>query len=153
MIDIDSFKPFNDNYGHLAGDRCLEQVAAAIRKALKRPGDYVARFGGEEFAVVLPDTSEDGAAEVLESVRRHVADLQIRHEFSQAEDHVTVSIGYTEADSLPRTNANQLLAAADEALFEAKDAGRNRVCRYGSRANARSAQKKTVREHDASRTE
>lgn len=142
MIDIDSFKPFNDNYGHLAGDRCLERVADAIRSALKRPADYVARFGGEEFAVVLPATDKEGAADVLESVRRHVANLNITHEYSEAEPYVTVSIGYATASALPRATGNQLLAAADEALFAAKDQGRNRVRMYARGARLTNKQKK-----------
>ena len=93
IIDVDSFKAYNDNYGHGAGDECLRRVADALAGALLRPADLVARYGGEEFAVLMPNTDREGAVEVAERMREAVEGLRLAHEYSDAECTVTVSVG------------------------------------------------------------
>jgi diguanylate cyclase (GGDEF)-like protein len=129
MLDIDYFKSYNDNFGHQAGDRCLIQVAGAITGALCRPGDLAARYGGEEFAVVLPETGEEGAAHMAESIRRRVEALNIAHPASAVAERVTVSLGVATARPTAHDIPNRIIAEADTALYEAKNAGRNRVAR------------------------
>lgn len=127
MIDIDFFKLYNDCLGHLMGDMSLKKVAAAISETLIRPGDFMARYGGEEFVVILPDTDMATACRIGEQVRRTVAELKIEHKASRIDDILTISIGI--AGTLPcgKVESRSLLSAADEALYEAKRRGRNRV--------------------------
>jgi len=127
MLDVDHFKKYNDRYGHPAGDECLRQVAHALASHLRRPGDLVARYGGEEFVAVLPGSDAQVAAAVAERVRQAVAQLQMRHEASPTGSVVTLSVGVASvtADFLLKSSA--LLSAADDALYQAKHAGRNRV--------------------------
>jgi diguanylate cyclase (GGDEF)-like protein len=127
MADIDFFKGYNDTYGHLAGDRCLAAVAGGLRAAVRRPGDSAARYGGEEFAVILPDTDEAGAAAVAELVRAQVAARKLEHAGSPEHRVVTLSLGVAALVPGPATEPADLLAAADHALYAAKQAGRNRV--------------------------
>jgi diguanylate cyclase (GGDEF)-like protein len=127
MIDVDHFKLYNDEHGHPEGDRCLQQVAQAIQSAARRPRDFVARYGGEEMAIVLPDTDAAGAAVVAEAARAAVANLQIRHS-SKSTRPVSISAGvavFTCATQVP--TVQDLLRAADAALYRAKKAGRNTV--------------------------
>lgn len=132
MIDIDHFKAFNDHYGHPAGDACLVQVARALTTHLRVPGDLVARFGGEEFVAVLSDTTLAAALAAAERVRDGVVQLAVPHAASPTSPHVTVSIGVAclTANHTGATSA-QLVGYADEALYQAKAAGRNTVCRAG----------------------
>ena len=127
MADIDFFKSFNDTYGHLEGDECLKQVALALNNALKRPVDLLARYGGEEFIAVLPNTDLKGAAALAEEMRSAVEALRIPHKGSSTADHVTVSLGVGAA--VPRRDSKpaELISAVDEALYDAKKSGRNRV--------------------------
>jgi two-component system, cell cycle response regulator len=127
MLDIDHFKSINDTYGHLAGDKALRALAALIRGEV-RPTDLVARYGGEEFVLVLPETAGPGAMTLAERLRAHVAG----HALAVTADHtisMTVSIGVA---SYPdgANSVQKLLSAADQALYAAKSAGRNRVCRW-----------------------
>ncbi|MDP8984960.1 MAG: diguanylate cyclase [Pseudomonadota bacterium] len=127
MIDLDNFKQFNDLYGHLAGDRCLRSVADALGRQVKRPEDLVARFGGEEFTLLLPHTSAEGALRVVERIRNAVFELGLDH-IGNSWDRVTVSIGYTALT--PVTGGfgpSRLIQLADAALYQAKSRGRNRV--------------------------
>jgi diguanylate cyclase (GGDEF)-like protein len=127
MIDIDWFKDFNDSYGHQRGDDCLRQVAAALADGLSRSGDAISRYGGEEFAVILPATDLEGAVRVAEQLRRRVQALGIPNQASQYSGVVTVSCGVAAIEPNLATDAQVLVAAADRALYEAKKAGRNRV--------------------------
>jgi diguanylate cyclase (GGDEF)-like protein len=127
MIDIDCFKAYNDTYGHLSGDDCLKSVASALIRTVKRPTDLVARFGGEEFIVVLPDTGGEGAAILAETLCEALTSLAIPHETSPVKDVVTVSIGVATAVPGVYPTAYALISAADRALYSAKQEGRNRV--------------------------
>jgi diguanylate cyclase len=126
MIDIDYFKKYNDRYGHQAGDECLKVVAGALRLCLKRPADAAFRYGGEEFAVILPDTPMDGALKIAHNIRAAVRGLDVSHAVSEF-GRVTLSIGV--AAQIPVTNGadESLLRSADEALYAAKQGGRDRV--------------------------
>lgn len=125
MIDIDFFKKYNDRYGHLQGDECLKAVATAIRSSILRPRDMVARFGGEEFVVLLPDTDTAGAEYIAGRIIAGIGKQGIPHSDSSVSDTVTVSIGI--AASIPEKNdsSNKLLDMADKALYRAKLEGRN----------------------------
>jgi len=131
MTDIDHFKGFNDRYGHPAGDLCLRRIADVLDAELKRPGDMVARYGGEEFVVLLPETDLPGALTVAERLRKRVAALAIRHENSPIARHVTISVGVTSAAPDDAGDKQALVSAADEALYAAKQQGRNRVVAFG----------------------
>jgi diguanylate cyclase (GGDEF)-like protein len=127
LCDIDFFKLYNDTYGHLAGDRCLQQVATAISAVVKRPADLVARYGGEEFAVILPNTPANGGIYVAEAIRAAISQLEIAHEKSLVQHYITLSLGVTSLIPSHDTNPTQLITAADSALYRAKEEGRDRV--------------------------
>ena len=126
LIDVDHFKAYNDDCGHLGGDAVLAALGLCLRDALKRPSDFAARYGGEEFVVLLPDTDARGALKVAEMIRMNVTNLGQPH-CATTEGHVTVSVGF--AAMVPRSGqpASELVTAADEALYRAKDSGRNRA--------------------------
>ena len=126
MIDVDDFKPYNDAHGHQIGDACLRSVALAIRSALSRAGDVAARYGGDEFAVILPGADRIGAAQVAEHIRRRVADLHIANPFSAISQSLTLSIGGCAAQGFDRS-AERLVALSDAELYRAKRGGRNRT--------------------------
>jgi diguanylate cyclase (GGDEF)-like protein len=126
MIDIDHFKQFNDLYGHLAGDDCLRSVATSLARVLQRPEDLVARFGGEEFALLLPHTSHNGTRAIAEVLRNAVLDLEITHRGSPW-NRVTVSIGFATVTPAPGELPAGLVHRADAALYRAKHLGRNRA--------------------------
>ncbi|TAN85791.1 MAG: sensor domain-containing diguanylate cyclase [Phormidium sp. SL48-SHIP] len=132
LLDIDWFKQYNDTYGHLAGDQCLQQVAQSLKKSMQRSTDLVARYGGEEFAIILPDTTETGAQFLAEQVRSQIAHMPIldigSHGNSSISHQVTVSIGVASHVPFPEASPKLLIAAADSALYRAKEQGRNRVC-------------------------
>lgn len=127
MGDIDFFKRYNDALGHQAGDACLIRVAATMQGALKRPLDLLARFGGEEFAVVLPDTEKKGAMKVARDIQSRLLSLGLPHPDSAASPLVTMSLGVASAAPSPGMPAEELIAAADKALYQAKAGGRNRI--------------------------
>jgi diguanylate cyclase (GGDEF)-like protein len=127
LLDIDFFKQFNDIYGHPAGDACLQQIAAALGKICNRAGESVARYGGEEIAIILPGTSQESAVMHAETVREHIQQLAIPHTGSAAGSTVTASIGVACIKPTADGQGPALLAAADTALYRAKETGRNRV--------------------------
>lgn len=127
LMDIDFFKRYNDTYGHQEGDDCLKAVAKTIELALHRPGDLAARYGGEEFVVLLPMTSINSATDLAERIRRSVEDLSIPHSASDAAPYVTVSFGVANIVPCQAGNPEMLLNMADQGLYAAKAAGRNRV--------------------------
>ena len=127
MCDVDAFKAYNDHYGHQAGDESLKQVAAALQSCCRRPADMVARYGGEEFAIILPDTELAGAARIAEAARSAVARLNIAHAHSPAASYVSISGGVAVLFGKGDLTPQQLIAAADQSLFEAKHSGRNRM--------------------------
>jgi diguanylate cyclase (GGDEF)-like protein len=127
LADIDCFKDYNDRYGHQAGDECLRAVAVSLSQCARRPLDFVARYGGEEFAVVLYEASREYVAEVLTRIQRSIAELNIPHEASSVASRLTLSIGAALIlPSASRTHEG-LIQLADEALYGAKEQGRNRV--------------------------
>jgi len=126
MIDIDAFKPYNDNYGHPAGDICLQQISAVIRGCCSRGTDLAARYGGEEFIVLLANTTTEGALTLAEKTRTSIEELRLAHEYSPTAPYITVSIGV--AAGVPADEPEmRLIHEADKALYMAKSAGRNRT--------------------------
>jgi diguanylate cyclase (GGDEF)-like protein len=127
LIDIDYFKAYNDRYGHQAGDQALRCVAQALGNFVRQPPDILARYGGEEFAVILYDTDIRKVRDVAEQMRRAVADLNIEHRGSSACARVTISLGVAAVEPAANRSARGVLQLADQALYEAKIRGRNRV--------------------------
>jgi diguanylate cyclase (GGDEF)-like protein len=130
MIDIDWFKPFNDTYGHLAGDECLRRVAAALEATVRRPTDLVTRYGGEEFCVLLPMTEQEGAIFTGKRMMRAISSLDIPHKGSPL-GSVTVSMGISSCLPDHFRGFDDLLHSADTALYNAKIAGKNRIAWSG----------------------
>ena len=126
MADIDYFKSYNDTYGHMEGDVCLRRIAEAMQTVLKRPADCIARYGGEEFVIMLPDTSLQGAEKIAEALRSAVEELRIANSASRCCDVVTASFGVA-VESPVQGSCDRLLREADDALYRAKQRGRNRV--------------------------
>ncbi|WP_082930800.1 GGDEF domain-containing response regulator [Shewanella woodyi] len=133
MIDIDFFKSYNDDYGHLSGDNALRLVASHIKKQLKRPHDVIARYGGEEFAIILPNTNAESARNLLSNICRSVENLQVEHDSSSISHYLTISVGG--ASTIPSRDADHesFLKVVDEHLYQAKAQGRNKVCWKESR--------------------
>jgi diguanylate cyclase (GGDEF)-like protein len=130
LLDVDYFKKYNDNYGHVEGDYCLQRVARTLVEELNRPGDLVARYGGEEFVVLLPNTTLVEASLVAERLREAVEDMQIPHAFSATSHYVTISLGV--ASLIPDENVtlNLFVDSADKAMYQAKTTGRNRIVAF-----------------------
>jgi len=125
IVDIDNFKAYNDSYGHIAGDICLQQVANGLLSALHRPIDLVCRYGGEEFTAILPDTDLSGAEKVANRMREKIKDLKIVHSTSTTGGYVTISAGISTMLPEYGQSATTLLDAADKALYRAKAEGRD----------------------------
>lgn len=126
-MDIDFFKPYNDNYGHSAGDDCLRLVGASLTDGGHRPSDLMARYGGEEFVCVLPGANMAGAERICEGIRRGIEALNIPHAHSAVTDHVTLSLGCVTMIPTLDTSPLDLIKAADKNLYRAKEGGRNRL--------------------------
>ena len=127
MIDIDFFKGYNDQYGHQQGDLCLQQVAAALQSKIKRNHDLLARYGGEEFVCLLSDTDAEQALQVAQRLRRSVERLELEHGSSSIAKIVTISVGCATAIPSPNKERADLILCSDQALYDAKRAGRNQV--------------------------
>jgi diguanylate cyclase (GGDEF)-like protein len=131
LIDVDHFKAYNDHYGHGAGDDCLLRVARELEWSLLRSTDAIGRYGGEEFVAILPDSDATAGLQVAERLRRRVAGLAIPHARSGTARQVTISIGCASCTPAPADQVVSLLEQADQALYQAKARGRNRVCLFG----------------------
>ena len=127
LCDVDFFKRYNDHYGHVAGDKCLQIIGATMLATFMRAGDLPARYGGEEFAVILPDTPPDKAEQLAEKLRQKIIAQAIPHAFSDALEVVSFSIGVVGAQATRERNAEWYIGAADRALYRSKENGRNRV--------------------------
>ncbi|WP_044874457.1 diguanylate cyclase [Pseudomonas sp. LFM046] len=127
LIDIDHFKAYNDHYGHPQGDVCLQRVATAIETAARRPGELVARYGGEEFVTILPHCDAHDAKKFAERLCEVVRSLQLAHRTSETAELVTISVGVASLVPSVESTTLQLIALADQALYQAKAAGRNRA--------------------------
>lgn len=132
MSDVDSFKPFNDYFGHLRGDDCLQAIAEAIREVYSHPKHLVARYGGEEFAIVLPDTPIEEAFTLAETARSAVEGLAIEHPKSICSSFVTMSSGIAALPSEDASGPKTLISRADRALYRAKGSGKNRTVVFGA---------------------
>jgi two-component system cell cycle response regulator len=121
LLDIDHFKPYNDNYGHPQGDECLRQVAQVLQACAKRPGDLVARYGGEEFLLILPNTDQTGAMTVAQQIQSSITELGIPHSYSPVGNTVTVSLGIAVVDPVTHdATCDSAISLADQSLYEAK---------------------------------
>jgi diguanylate cyclase (GGDEF)-like protein/PAS domain S-box-containing protein len=127
MIDVDHFKKFNDHYGHVAGDECLIQIASVLKTIVGRSTDLVARFGGEEFVVILPETDVQGAKLLAEKILFEVENLKIFHAKSETSAYVTISLGVISVKTINIVSPNQIIELADKALYRAKNSGRNQI--------------------------
>jgi diguanylate cyclase (GGDEF)-like protein len=127
MLDIDFFKQYNDEYGHVTGDNCLRLISTVLQENVKRPGDMAARYGGEEFCIIMPETDQKGAYNLAEQIKQEVESLNIPHAKSKIVSHVTVSMGT--ATTIPglHVTTTMLINAADKALYTAKRDGRNTI--------------------------
>ncbi len=131
LLDIDQFKLYNDHYGHLKGDHCLQQVARCIAGCAKRPGDLAARFGGEELVLVLGDCAPATARQIGDHLLQCIRQLRITHAPSARHEVVTASVGVATAWPTPDTGPEVLISQADLAMYQAKSRGRNQVCSDG----------------------
>ncbi|NJK57745.1 MAG: diguanylate cyclase [Pleurocapsa sp. SU_5_0] len=127
LCDVDYFKAYNDTYGHQTGDSCLYEVAQGIERSVRRPADVAFRYGGEEFAVILPHTDGEGAIKVAEEVQKQIQELNLIHVASQINDIITLSVGVSSIIPNAQTSPHNLISAADSALYDAKVKGRNRI--------------------------
>ena len=122
---IDFFKKYNDTYGHIEGDSCLQQVGQTLKTVFQRAGDFVARYGGEEFAVILTDTDASGAEHAAKKLLNHIQSLKIAHSRSEVSQYVSMSLGIVH--TIPQsTKSESLIELADKALYNAKATGRNK---------------------------
>ena len=129
MIDIDQFKAYNDGYGHTRGDQCLRQVSQILERQVCRSNDLLARFGGEEFIALLPDTSLEGAQLIAEQMLAQIRQQALAHQYSSVTSKVTISIGIS-STRYGACNSDELIDQADQALYLAKDQGRNQQVSY-----------------------
>lgn len=127
VVDIDYFKLYNDTYGHTAGDECLQMVTRQLGRTLQRPGDFIARLGGEEFVVLLPGINTEGALTVAHSMQKNLAQAKCVHATSPISEYVTVSMGIATARPEPGVSQLMLFQTADKALYQAKNRGRNQI--------------------------
>ena len=129
IIDVDYFKPYNDNYGHQKGDNVLQAIAKSIKEQLRRAGDFAFRIGGEEFGVIVSADDSKGILKLAEKLRKAIEDLKLEHNYSETSPYMTVSIGVKMSDNNGTQPADMdlIYRLADEALYQAKESGRNRI--------------------------
>jgi diguanylate cyclase (GGDEF)-like protein len=127
LLDVDNFKMYNDTYGHQQGDKVLQIVAKTIENSLHRPGDFAARWGGEEFIVLLPNTNMNGALFIAESIRYNISNIAIACS-DGTQTSVTISIGVNTQSPKQNSSREIFISEADKALYKAKETGKNRVC-------------------------
>ena len=127
LLDVDHFKPYNDNYGHQAGDDALIRVGATLKDSVQRSSDFVARYGGEEFAVIMPFTDAAGAKAKANSMLEDIRAIGIKHEYSSCANIITVSLGMVTLTAAQNCSASEMVEHADQALYQAKESGRNQV--------------------------
>ena len=125
VADIDFFKDYNDYYGHIQGDQCLREIADTLKKCVGRTSDYIFRFGGEEFVILLPFTDVAGSIEVAERIINTINEKNIEHRTSKINDHITLSMGITTYNNEPNVCSDELIRQADKALYRMKQSGRN----------------------------
>jgi diguanylate cyclase (GGDEF)-like protein len=125
LVDIDFFHLYNQNYGQEIGDECLKKIAKSLTEIVKRPTDLIARFGGEEFTILLSETDTNGAMQVAQKIQSGISAMMINHKDSPVSPWLTVSIGYVSLIPKSPSDAEILLQLADNALFSAKKTGRN----------------------------
>lgn len=128
IIDVDFFKQYNDHYGHAQGDKCLKIIAATLADSIRRSGDFIARFGGEEFILLLPNTDGTLAEQFAEKIRKKIESKRIKHEYSACSDKVTVSLGVMTVTPSLEMDRHAIVHEADLNLYKAKRLGRNKVC-------------------------
>ena len=134
IADVDFFKLYNDTYGYQAGDECLKKIAVAINRTVNRSGDLVARYGGEEFIVVLSETDDVGTLEIAKKLKLEVEEMGIIHDVSSVSGYVTISLGCATVIPVKDFDSSSLIKAADEALYQSKEGGRNRITVHGHSA-------------------
>jgi len=127
MLDIDCFKQYNDNYGHIEGDSCLRRIATELANAISYGVGFVARYGGEEFVILLANTDANRATLIAEKIRKRIERLKIQHQFSKVNNIVTISLGVNTIDDCKDVTLEQFISEADQALYRAKEKGRNKV--------------------------
>ncbi|WP_416305122.1 diguanylate cyclase domain-containing protein [Neptunicella sp. SCSIO 80796] len=132
LMDVDFFKPYNDNYGHAKGDKCLQEIAYVLTSNKRREEDFIARYGGEEFVYLLPQSDEQGATQIAEIILEAMAEQNIPHQFSHVAPYVTVSIGIATYNFEQPISGDELLKNADQALYQAKRQGKNRFVFFNS---------------------
>ncbi len=125
LLDLDNFKNYNDNYGHIEGDVVLKSISAVLRETMYRPEDFVGRYGGEEFLVVMPNTPKSGAVSVAERIQMVVDELNLKHDFNSGYGRVTVSMGLATTHPTDESPIIEIIERADQVLYEAKRSGRN----------------------------
>lgn len=130
ITDVDYFKSYNDHYGHIEGDSCLRKVSEQLKSNINRPGDVVGRYGGEEFMFILPNTDENTASTISQKIIDSMNELNIKHDFSSCDNHITVSCGVASNKCKSLERPEELISRADKALYAAKTQGRNRTHTY-----------------------
>ena len=143
MLDIDFFKAYNDSYGHVEGDKCIQRIAQVIADCANRPADLVARYGGEEFVCILPETDSIGAVVIAEKIRKGISALKIPHIGSINADHVTASLGVVTTHCDADKSVSEIIVMADNLLYGAKNSGRNNV-QFSDLSNAVLASSKCI---------
>lgn len=127
ICDVDFFKKYNDFYGHQEGDKCLIKVAKVLNDSIKRPSDFVSRYGGEEFAIILPDTNRAGAIKISDEIHNELKSSKIFHQDSDVSKYITISIGIVTSSEIENCDIEELIHTADIALYKAKELGRNQT--------------------------